>query len=71
MRIFFYLVHSHDNRGLSFQGGTPALLKFQDITEAEKYIQVNYLEYRDFQQTYLYVQFVQPRVKCLGSLKSI
>ena len=42
---YFYLFdsHSRDKRGLSIVGGTSVLLKFRDLTEVEKYIQVFYL----------------------------
>ena len=45
---YFYLFdsHSRDEQGLSIVGGTSVLLKFSDLTEVEKYIQVFYLEYR-------------------------
>ena len=39
---YFYLFdpHSRDEQGLSIVGGTSVLLKFSDLTEVEKYIQV-------------------------------
>ena len=37
--------------------GTSVLMKFNDLSEIEKYIQVAYLEYGDRQQAYLQIQF--------------
>ena len=55
LRNCYYLFDSHnrDERGLSVVDGTSALMKFMDLYELEKYLQVAYLEYRDTQQTYL------------------
>ena len=49
----FYLFdsHSRDHRGLSVPDGTSVLLRFKDLFEIEKYIQVAYLEYRDLQHS--------------------
>ena len=49
----FYLFdsHSRDHRGLSVPHGTSVLLRFKDLFEIEKYIQVAYLEYRDLQHS--------------------
>ena len=56
----FYLFdsHSRDEQGLSVAGGTSVLLKFSDLMEVEKYIQVFYLEYRSLEQSYFQLQFV-------------
>ena len=57
---YFYLFDSHirDERGLRVDPGTSVLLKFRDLTEVEKYIQVFYLEYRCIEQSYVQLQFV-------------
>ena len=56
----FYLFdsHSRDEQGLSVAGGTSVLLKFSDLMEVEKYIQVFYLEYRSLEQSDFQLQFV-------------
>ena len=41
--------HSRDERGLNVIDGTSVFMKFNDLFEIEKYIQVSYLEYRDRQ----------------------
>ena len=38
------------------------LIKFNDLFEIEKYIQVPYLEYRDRQQAYFQIQFIEVAV---------
>ena len=59
--VYFYLFdsHSRDEQSLSIVGGTSVLLKFSDLTEVEKYIQVFYLEYRSLEQSYFQLQFVR------------
>ena len=49
---YFYLFdsQSRDERGLSGVGGTSVLIKFSDLREVEKYIQVFYLEYKSLKQ---------------------
>ena len=54
--------HSRDERGLSVIDGTSVLIKFIDLFEIEKYIQVAYLEYRDRQQAYFQIQFIEMTV---------
>ena len=54
--------HSRDERGLSVIDGTSVLMKFIDLFEIEKYIQVAYLEYRDRQQAYFQIQFIEVTV---------
>ena len=44
--------HSRDERRLSVVDGTSVLMKFNDLFEIEKYIQVAFLEYRDRHQAY-------------------
>ena len=44
--------HGRDERGLSIVGGTSVLLKFSDLREVEKYIQVLYLEYKSLEQSF-------------------
>ena len=60
----YYLLDSHirDERGLSVIDGTSVLMKFNDLFEIEKYIQVRYLEYRDRQQAYFQIQFIEVTV---------
>ena len=67
---YFYLFdsHSRDERGSSIVGGTLVLLKFSDLTEVEKYIQVFYLEYRSLEQLYFQLQLV--RINIDGVLSS-
>ena len=52
LRNCYYLFdsHSRDERDLSVVDGTSVLMKFRDLYELEKYLQVAYLEYRDRQQ---------------------
>ena len=40
--------YSRDERGLGVIDSTSVLIKFNDLFEIKKYIQVAYLEYRDF-----------------------
>ena len=42
--------------------GTSVLMKFNNLFEIEKYIQVAYLEYRDRQQVYFQIQFIKVTV---------
>ena len=60
----YYLLDSHirDERGLSVIDGTSVLMKFNDLFEIEKYIQVRYLEYKDRQQAYFEIQFIEVTV---------
>ena len=60
----YYLFDSHnrDERGLSVIDGTSVLMKFNDIFEIEKYIQVAYLEYRYKQQAYFQIQTIEVTV---------
>ena len=60
----YYLLDSHirDERGLSVIDSTSVLMKFNDLFEIEKYIQVRYLEYRDRQQAYFQIQFIEVTV---------
>ena len=57
----YYLFHPHsrDERGISVIDGTFALMKFNYLFVIEKYIQVAYLEYRDRQQVYFQIQFIE------------
>ena len=48
--------------------GTSVLMKFNDLFETEKYIQVAYLENRDKQQSYFQIEFVEATV---GSIEKI
>ena len=54
--------HSHEERGLSLIDGTSVLMKFNDLFDIEKCIQVAYLEYRDRQQAYFQIQFMEVTV---------
>ena len=47
---------SRDERGLSIVGGTSVLLKFLDLKQVEKNIQVFYLEYRSLEQSCFQLQ---------------
>ena len=60
LRNCYYLFdsHSRDERDLSVVDGTSVLMKFRDLYELEKYLQVAYLEYRDRKQAYFQLQFV-------------
>lgn len=60
--LFLFDTHSPDYRGLSIQGGTSVLLKFQNLTEIVKDIHVVYQEYRGFLQTYFQIPFVKPKI---------
>ena len=55
-------LHGRDERGLSVIDGTSVLMKFNDLFEIEKHIQVAYLEYRDRQQVYFKIQFIEVTV---------
>ena len=61
LRNCYYLFdsHSRDERGLSVVDGASVLMKFRDLYELEKYLQVAYVEYRDRQQAYFQLQFVK------------
>ena len=60
---WFYLFdsHSRDEKELNVIYGSSALMKFNDLFEIEKYIQVVYLQYRDRQQAYFQIQFIEVR----------
>ena len=45
-KYFVFDSHSRDTRGLSVHDGTFVLMKFDNLHEFDKYIQVIYLEYR-------------------------
>ena len=64
LRNCYYLFdsHSRDEGTLSVVDGTSVLMKFRDLYELEKYLQVAYLEYRDRQQAYFQLQFVEVNV---------
>ena len=70
LRNCYYLFDSHrrDERGLNAADGTSVLMKFRDLYELEKYLQEAYLEYRDRQQVYFQLQFVEVNV---GSNKKV
>ena len=56
-------------RGLCIADGSSVLLKFASLLEAESYIQVAYLEYRDTEQSYFRLQFLNidiDRSSCLS-----
>ena len=65
----FYLFDSHscDGRGFCVSDGTSVLLRFRNLSEVERYIQVAYLEFRDIQGLYFQLQFIKiditPRIK--------
>ena len=54
--------HSHDERWLNVIDGIFIFMKFNDPFEIEKYIQVAYLEYRDRQQAYFKILFIEVTV---------
>ena len=60
-RNCYYLFDSHscDEGGLSVVDGASVLMKFRDLYELEKYLQIAYVEYRDRQQPYFQLQFVK------------
>ena len=64
LRNSYYLFdsHSRDKRGLSVVDGTSVLMKFRDHYEREKYLKVAYLKYRDRQQAYFQIEFVEVNV---------
>ena len=64
LRNSYYLFdwHSRDKRGLSVVDGTSVLMKLRDLYEREKYLKVAYLKYRDRQQAYLQIEFVEVNV---------
>ena len=51
--------HSRDERRLSVIDDTSVLIKFNHLFVVENYIQVAYLEYRDRQQAYFQLQFIE------------
>ena len=63
---YIYLFDSHRNKqGLRLVGGTSVILKFSDLQEVEKYIQVFYLEYKTLEQSYFQLQFVRINIDIL------
>ena len=56
---YFYDSHSRKEKGLGLVDRTSVLRKFNDHYEIEKYIQVAYLEYRERQQAYFQIQFIE------------
>ena len=62
--ICYYLFDSHscDERGFSVIDGISVLMKFNDLFEIEKYVQVAYLEYRDRRKAYFQIQFTEMTV---------
>ena len=64
LRNSYYLFDSHslDERGLSVVDGASVLIQFRGFYKLEKYLQVAYLEYRDRQQAYFHLQFVEVNV---------
>ena len=59
---YLFVSPSRDERGFSVVDGTSVLMKFKDLYELEKYLQVAYLEYRDRQQAYFQLLFVEVNV---------
>ena len=57
--FFFFGLHSRNISELSVQEGTSGQLKFQNLPEMENCIQVVYLGFRDCQQIYSQIQFLQ------------
>ena len=64
LRNCYYLFdsNSRDEGDLSVVDATSVLMKFRDLYELEKCLQVAYLEYRGRQQAYLQLQFVEVNV---------
>ena len=64
LRNCYYLFDSHsfDERGFGVVDGTSVLMKFRNLYELEKYLQAAYLEYRNRQQAYFQLQFVEVNV---------
>ena len=64
LRNCYYLFDSHSRveTGLSAVDGASVLMKFRDLYELEKYLQIAYLEYRDRQQAYFQLQFDEVNV---------
>ena len=63
---YIYLFDSHrDKQGLRLVGRTSVILKFSDLQEVEKYIQVFYLEYKTLEQSYFQLQFVRINIDIL------
>ena len=60
---------SRDETGLSIVDGTSVLIKFSDLREVEKYIQVFYLEYERLEQSWFQLQFMD--VPTDGVLSSV
>ena len=54
--------YSLDERGLSVVDGTSVLMKLRDLYELEKYLQEAHLEYRNRQQAYFNLYFVELNV---------
>ena len=59
--LYLFDSHSRDEKDLNVIYGSSALMKFNDLFEIEKYIQVVYLQYRDRQQAYFQIQFIEVR----------
>ena len=64
-RNFYYLFdsHSRDESGLSIVDGNSVLMKFNGPFDIEKYIQNAYLAYRDRQEAYFQIQFIEEMVR--------
>lgn len=67
-KFYVFDSHSRDERGLSVFDGKSCLLKFKNIYEVEKYIQVHYLEYRERESTYFQLQFLEIEIPVALSL---
>ena len=70
LRNYYYLfdLQSRDERGLNVVDETSVLMRFRDLYELEKHLQVAYLEYRDRQQASFQLQFVEVNV---GSIEKV
>ena len=70
----FYLFdfHSSDDGGLYVLNHTTVFLRFNDLLDLERYIQVAYLEFIDIQRLYFQLPFITiditPRIKNEGTL---
>ena len=60
--------HSRGGRGFCVSDGTSVLLRFHNLSEVERFIQVAYLEFRDIQRLYFQLQFV--KIDITSSMKS-
>ena len=51
-KVYLFDSNSHDGRSLCVSDDTSVLLRFHDLLEVERYIEVTHLKFRDIQRLY-------------------